>query len=166
MLPHRSIHRLGLGGSDTIRVDLVRIPTLLITVLAVFSFAPIASTEAAAPQRVAVILHGDIPGDADCHVLKTSGGSTVDLQTGSIVRALTETTAREFAVLSEQLDKIYESGFIGTATGTVSATALVGNKFVVLDQWELLIQEIDGKLTITATTNQTPAPAPDPSGCA
>lgn len=40
-----------------------------------------------------------------------------DRNPGSITRLLAESFAREYAVLSRQLEAVYEAGFIGTATG-------------------------------------------------
>lgn len=40
-----------------------------------------------------------------------------DRNPGSIVRTLAESFAREYAVVSRQLELVYQSGFLGTATG-------------------------------------------------
>lgn len=40
-----------------------------------------------------------------------------DRNPGSIVRTLAESFAREFSVLSRQLELVYDAGFLGTATG-------------------------------------------------
>jgi Baseplate J-like protein len=51
-----------------------------------------------------------------------------DIQTGSIVRTLSEAVALEMASLSAQLDFVYQSGFIDTASGTAldNVVALLG----------------------------------------
>jgi hypothetical protein len=51
-----------------------------------------------------------------------------DIETGSVVRTLAETVALEIASLSTQLEFVYQSGFIDTATGTAleNVVALVG----------------------------------------
>jgi len=51
-----------------------------------------------------------------------------DIQTGSVVRTLAEAAALEMASLSAQLEAVYRSGFIDTATGTAldNVVALLG----------------------------------------
>jgi hypothetical protein len=51
-----------------------------------------------------------------------------DIQTGSVVRTLSEAVALEMASLSAQLDFVYRSGFIDTASGTAldNVVALLG----------------------------------------
>ena len=51
-----------------------------------------------------------------------------DRNPGSIVRTLAESFAREYAVLSRQLELVYDAGFLGTATGRDldQVAALVG----------------------------------------
>jgi uncharacterized phage protein gp47/JayE len=51
-----------------------------------------------------------------------------DLQTGSVVRTLAETVALEIARLYAQLEAVYQSGFIDTATGSAldNVVALLG----------------------------------------
>ncbi len=51
-----------------------------------------------------------------------------DIQTGSVVRTLSEAVALELASLSAQLDFVYQSGFIDTASGTAldNVVALLG----------------------------------------
>lgn len=112
-----------------------------------------------------MVLHGEVPGEADCLVLKASGGSAIDLQTGSIVRALAETTAQEFAALHGQLQMIYDSSFIGTASATVSAVTLVSGKSTVVDQWLVEVQRVDGNFAVSVTEPNQTAPAPNPADC-
>jgi uncharacterized phage protein gp47/JayE len=74
-----------------------------------------------------------------------------DRNPGSITRLLAESFAREYAVLSRQLEAVYEAGFIGTATGRD------------LDQLVALIG-VDRLTSTTATgsvvfARSTPAPA-------
>jgi uncharacterized phage protein gp47/JayE len=74
-----------------------------------------------------------------------------DRNPGSITRLLAESFAREYAVLSRQLEGVYEAGFIGTATGRD------------LDQLVALIG-VDRLTSTTATgsvvlARSTPAPA-------
>src|SRR6185503_16889853 len=51
-----------------------------------------------------------------------------DRNPGSIVRTLAESFAREYAVLSKQLEAVYRAGFVGTAEGRDldQVAALVG----------------------------------------
>ncbi len=51
-----------------------------------------------------------------------------DRNPGSVLRTLAESFAREFSVLSQQLDLVYEAGFVDTATGRDldQVAALVG----------------------------------------
>lgn len=53
-----------------------------------------------------------------------------DRSPGSVTRLLAESVGREFAVLSGQLEKVYQAGFLGTATGRDldNLVALVGLK--------------------------------------
>jgi hypothetical protein len=123
------------------------------------------SASAEAPSEVSVVLHGDLPGDLDCVLMKTSGGSAVDLQVGSIARALAETTAQEFAALHGQLQKVYDSSFIGTASATVSAITLASGKSTIVDQWLIEVQRLGGDLTVSVTEPDQTGPAPDPESC-
>lgn len=58
---------------------------------------------------------GDIPTSVVAEVVHEPIHS--DLNVGSVVRTLTEATARELAKLYEQLMEVYASGFVDTATG-------------------------------------------------
>ena len=51
-----------------------------------------------------------------------------DRNPGSVTRLLAESFAREFAVLSRQLESVYQAGFLSTATGRDldQVVALVG----------------------------------------
>ncbi|MEM9556640.1 MAG: baseplate J/gp47 family protein [Acidobacteriota bacterium] len=74
-----------------------------------------------------------------------------DRQPGSIVRTLAESFAREYAVLSGQLEEVYRAGFVDTAAGRD------------LDQLGLLVgvdrRERDVAAGIVVFSRSTPAPA-------
>jgi uncharacterized phage protein gp47/JayE len=53
----------------------------------------------------------------DARALSGAAPLLTDRNTGSVTRLLAESFAREYAVLSRQLESVYEAGFIGTATG-------------------------------------------------
>jgi len=57
-----------------------------------------------------------------------TGPLLTDRSTGSVTRLLAESVGREFAVLSGQLDKVYQAGFLATAGGRDldNLVALVG----------------------------------------
>lgn len=130
--------------------------------LAALLLVSAAPASAAAPVEVVVVLH-DLPGD-DCHVVKRSGGSVVDVNAGSVSRALSETITHHVAVLWGQLKQVYESGFVDTATGTVSAVTRRDGKLVVLGAWHLEIEQLHGK-AIVAATEAGGAEVPEPARC-
>ncbi len=79
------------------------------------------------------------------------GPLLTDRSPGSVTRLLAESIGREYAVLSGQLEKVYEAGFLGTAAGRDldNIVALVG-----LTRWGRDVAE--GSVTFSRST---PAPA-------
>lgn len=69
-------------------------------------------------------------------------------------------------MLWAQLRKEYESDFLGTASGTVSAGILDGGKLNIAQQWELEIKAVSGKPNVQATMVEQPLPVPSLSDCA
>jgi uncharacterized phage protein gp47/JayE len=59
---------------------------------------------------------------------QAAGPVLTDIETGSVVRTLSEAVALELASLSAQLDFVYQSGFVDTATGAAldNVVALLG----------------------------------------